>query len=148
MKIVLKQDVYNVGRVGDVKEVAAGYARNYLIPRDLAQLATPGAIKSAEVWKKSATAQQAKTDAELAELAESIKGKEVEVSVKAGSKDRIYGSVTSGDIAAALKDLVGFEVDRKRIDLKKPIHELGTFEVTVRLSSQLTPKITVIVTGE
>jgi large subunit ribosomal protein L9 len=81
-------------------------------------------------------------------LAESIKGKEVEVSVKAGSKDRIYGSVTSGDIAAALKDLVGFEVDRKRIDLKKPIHELGTFEVTVRLSSQLTPKITVIVTGE
>ena len=105
-------------------------------------------MKTGKTWKKAAVARQARTDVELSELAENIQGKEVDIVVKVGAKDRLYGSVTTGDIASRLKGLTGFEVDKKRIDLKKPIHELGSFEVVVKLSSQLTPKITVNVKGE
>ncbi|MEW6033532.1 MAG: 50S ribosomal protein L9 [Chloroflexota bacterium] len=148
MKIVLLQDVHNVGRAGEVKNVADGYARNYLMPRGLALQATPGAVKVAEMQKRAAALRQARTEVELAELAANIEGKVVEVVVKAGAKERIYGSVTSRDIAQALAELTGFDIDKKRVEMEKPIHELGTFTATVKLSASLAPKVTINVKRE
>ncbi|MBI2957822.1 MAG: 50S ribosomal protein L9 [Chloroflexi bacterium] len=148
MKIVLLQDVKNVGHPGDVREVSAGYAKNYLIPAGLAALATAGTVKQAEQLKKAAETRKARTEADLSGVAEKLNGQQVEIAVKAGVEGgRIYGSVTNEDIAEALKKL-GFEVDKKRIDLEKPIHELGSFPVVVKLSAELAPTITVIVKGE
>ena len=149
MKVVLLQDVKNVGRVGDVKDVADGYAKNYLLPASLAALATSGAMRQAEEIKKAAKARTARGEGEMAEMASKLEGQTVEVRVKAGAEgSRIYGSVTTEDIAEALQKKVGFEVDKKRIDLEKPIHELGAFPVTVKLSSSLNPRVTVVVKGE
>lgn len=148
MKVVLLQDVNKLGRAGDVKTVADGYAKNYLIPRGLAIQATEGSVKVAELQKKAVAARQARTESEIAELASQLEGKEVEVVVKAGPKDRIYGAVTSADIAKALKKATGYDVDKKRIELEKPIHELGTFNATVKLSAEHSPNVKVVVKGE
>lgn len=148
MKVVLLQDVKNIGAPGDVKEVSDGYAKNYLIPAGMAAIALPGTIAQAEQLRKASAARRAKTDSELTDYAEKINGKQVEITVKAGTDGgRIYGSVTTEDISNALKKM-GLEVDKKRIELDKPIHELGTFPVTVKLSGSITPTITVVVKGE
>jgi large subunit ribosomal protein L9 len=149
MKVVLLQDVKNVGHVGDVKEVSDGYAKNFLLPAGKAALATPGAIKQTEELKRTAKAREAKTESEVAGLASKLEGQSVEIRVKAGVEGgRIYGSVTTEDIAQALEKKVGFVVDKKRIDLEQPIHELGTFQATVKLTATLTPRVTVVVKGE
>lgn len=148
MKVVLLQDVKNVGGPGEVKDVSAGYAKNYLIPAGLAALASPATMKQAEQLRKASDARQARTESELSEVAAKLNGQQVEIQVKAGKEGcRIYGSVTNEDIAEALKK-AGFEVDKKRIDLEKPIHELGTFPVIIKLSATQNPSITVLVKGE
>ncbi|MDO8472647.1 MAG: 50S ribosomal protein L9 [Dehalococcoidia bacterium] len=148
MKVVLLQDVKNVGQPGDVKEVSAGYAKNYLIPSGLAALALPGTIAQADQLRKASAARRAKTDSELSGLAAKMNGTTVEIVVKAGAEGgRIYGSVTTENISDALKK-AGFEVDKKRIALEKSINELGTFPVTVKLSGAVSTSITVVVKGE
>ncbi|MBI2859114.1 MAG: 50S ribosomal protein L9 [Chloroflexi bacterium] len=148
MKVVLLKDVKNVGRPGDVKDVTAGYAKNYLIPSGMAALASPAAVKQAEQLRKATAARTARTETELSELSSRLNGQQVEILVKAGAEGgRIYGSVTTEAIAEALKK-IGFEIDKKRIDLERPIHELGSFPVTIKLGGNLTPSVTVVVKGE
>jgi large subunit ribosomal protein L9 len=144
MRVVFLQDVPRVAKACEVKEVADGYARNFLIPRKLALLARP------EVLSQLGTAQkvEAKEDAELMALAQQIEGKEVSIKAKAGAKDRLYGSITSADIAAELSKSSGLVIDKRKIELEEPLRSLGNYEITIRLAKDIVPKIKVSVTEE
>jgi large subunit ribosomal protein L9 len=144
MKVVFLQDVPNVAKAGEIKEVAAGYGRNFLIPRKLAALASPQAISQVETGGKA----QARTDEELVELAQQLEGKEVSLKAHAGAKERLYGSITSADIAAELEKVTKITVDKRKIELDEPIRQLGSYELTVKLGKDITPKITVNVIEE
>jgi large subunit ribosomal protein L9 len=144
MKVVFLQDVPNVAKAGEIKEVAAGYGRNFLIPRKLATLASPQAMSQVATIDKT----EARENAELVELAAQLEGKEVSLKAKAGAKERIYGSITSADIAAELESTTGIEVDKRKIELDEPIRQLGSYEVSIRLAKDILPKIRVTVTEE
>jgi large subunit ribosomal protein L9 len=144
MKVVFFQDVPNVARAGDIKEVADGYARNFLIPRQLAALATPEAMSRVTTGDVA----KARTDAELVALAKQLDGQEVNLKAHAGAKDRLYGSVTSADIAAELERVTKITVDKRKIELDKPIHHLGSYEVAIHLGKDILPKIKVNVAEE
>jgi large subunit ribosomal protein L9 len=145
MKVIFLQDVPQVAQAGQVKEVADGYARNYLIPRKLATLAQPQAVSQIETRAKKV---EGHLIAEIKELASQLEGKEVSLKAKAGAKDKLYGSITSADIAAELKNATGLEIDKRKIELEEPIRQLGSYEVTVKLGQDITPKIRVTVTEE
>lgn len=145
MKVVFLRDVPNVAQAGEVKEVADGYARNYLIPRGLAALAQPHAVSQIEAITKK---MEVRLTAEMTELAGKIDGKEITLKAKAGAKDKLYGSVTSADIAAELKKATGIEVDKRKIELEEPIRQLGSYEIALKLGKDITPKIKVTVTEE
>ncbi|GCE25769.1 50S ribosomal protein L9 [Dictyobacter alpinus] len=143
MKIILLQDVEGLGKAGDLKEVANGYARNYLLPRQLAAGATPGLIATRT---QRIAAEQRKLDKQNEsnrQLAERLGQVSLTFKAKVGSQGRLYGSITSQDIATALRDAENVTVDRRVIDLPDPIRSLGTFNVPVKIASQLEPKITV-----
>lgn len=144
MKVIFREDVTNVARAGEIKEVSNGYVRNYLIPNKLAVPATPGAIKNLETELKIRARKDAKTEAEFAALAEQLEGKEITLKATAGVKARLYGSITTADIANELEKM-GIVVDKRKIDLSKPIHQLGNYEVAIKLSKDLSPKIRVSV---
>ena len=148
MKVVFLQDVPRVAKAGEIKEVADGYGRNFLIPQKLALLAKPGATRQAEIQLKGEARAQAQTKAVLVELASQLDGKEVTLKARAGAKDRIYGSITAADIAAELQNSGGLVVDKRKIELAEPIRQLGSYEVAVRLSKDIIPKIKVTVTEE
>ncbi len=148
MKVILLQEVTGIGGPGTVKDVADGYARNYLLPRKLATAATAGALKQFEQLQASEERKQAQADAQAAALAARLQGQEVVFRVRAGEEGRLYGSVTNSDIAALLSKQTGEDVDRRRVQLADPIHTLGTFEVPVRLSANHSPVVKVIVEAE
>ena len=148
MKVVFLEDVPSVALSGEIKEVADGYARNLLIPKKLALIANSAAIKLAEARCRAKAKQQAETEAELQELAKQIDGKEITLKARAGSKDRLYGSITSADIAAELEKSNGIVVDKRKIDLEEHIHQLGNYEITVRLGRDIMPKVKVNVIEE
>ena len=148
MKVIFLQDVPNVARVGEIKEVASGYGRNFLIPKKLAMLASSPAVSLVEAQRKIDARNQQQTGAELAELANQLDGREVFLKAKAGAKDRLYGSITNADIAAELESATGLVIDKKKIELAKPINKLGSYEVTIRLAKDVMPKIKVTVTEE
>ncbi len=141
MKVIFLQDLPRVAHAGDTKEVADGYARNFLIPKGLAMLAKPGA---ASIIAR----QQEKTAAELAELASKLEGLEINFKARAGAKDRLYGAITTADIALEISTTAGLAVDKRKIELDKPIHQLGSYEVEIKLAKDIVPKIKVIVTEE
>lgn len=147
MKVLLLEDVYKLGRAGDVKKVANGYGRNYLIPQGLAVLATPGALKQVEHIRARATAHRAALNEEMSGVAEQLDGLVLTFSMKAGETDKLYGSVTTQMIADSLKENTGFEIDRRQIDAQ-PIRTLGEHKVNVRLTVDLIPEITVLVHRE
>ncbi len=134
MKVVLTQDVPNLGRAGDVKEVAEGYARNYLIPRGLAVPATEGRIRMAQEQKQTRVAQATRQVQRLAALAERMEQLTLTFQAKAGPTGRLYGSITPADIAEALERELKMPFDRRKI-LADPLRELGDHTVQVRLSS-------------
>jgi len=146
MKVVFLQDVPNVARAGEIKEVASGYGRNFLIPQKLALLASSPAISVIEVQLKINARNQQQTEAELTELANQLDGREVFLEAQVGAKDRLYGSITNADIAAKLENTIGLVIDKKKVELDKPIHQLGSYEVTIRLAKDVIPKIKVTVT--
>jgi large subunit ribosomal protein L9 len=147
MKVVFVQDVPNVAKAGEVKEVANGYGRNLLIPKRLAILARSQA-SIAEVQHGMKVQNQAEIQAKMVELASQLEGREVTLKARTGAKDRLYGSITTTDIASELENSTGLVVDRKKIKLAEPIRQLGSYEVTIRLAKDIIPKIKVIVTEE
>jgi large subunit ribosomal protein L9 len=145
MKVIFLQDVPNVAQAGQVKEVADGYARNYLIPRKLAALAQPQAVSQIETRTKK---MEVRLTSEMQELAILIEGTEVSLKAKAGAKDKLYGSITSADIAAELQNVTGLEIDKRKIELEEPIRQLGSYEIALKLGKDIAPKIKVTVTEE
>jgi large subunit ribosomal protein L9 len=147
MRVLLLKDVYNLGRAGDVKKVADGYGRNFLLPQKLAVLATPGAMKQAEHIRKIASEQRAALNQELSVVAERLEGVELTFPVKAGETGRLYGSVTTSMIAEALTARTGVEIDRRQVE-SQPIKLLGVHSAIVRLTIDLLPEIRVVVHRE
>jgi len=148
MKVIFLEDVPNVARAGEIKEVADGYGRNYLIPHKLAALADTQALIDAEVQIKARVRREAQTEAEMVELAKEVDGKEINLKARAGTKDRLYGSITTADIASELENTTGVVVDKKKIEITEPIRQLGSYDVAIRLSKDIIPKITVTVAEE
>jgi len=147
MKVILLRDVNKLGKMGDVKEVALGYARNFLIPRGLAKLATPEAATQIEEMKK---VEERKAELELKkfqELAEKLEGVEVVIKAKVGEGGKLYGSVTEEQIDQKLKEM-GFEIKKEQIKLEKPIKDAGGHEVVVQLNHGLEARIYVMVVEE
>lgn len=147
MKVIFLQDVPNVAKAGEIKEVANGYARNLLLPRKLAVLAKSSAASILEAQQKALERQHTRMQSEMSELASQIDGKEVVLKARAGAQERLFGSITSADIAAELQN-IGLTVDKKKIELEEPIRQLGNYEVTIRLTKDLIPKIKVTVAAE
>lgn len=147
MKIVLRQDVDNLGDRGQVVTVAPGYARNYLFPKGLALSATPGNLRQIELQKKVWALREAHEADDARKLAAHIAGLTVTVAKKVGENDALYGSVTSQEIADLLK-AQGVEVDRRKIQLHEPIKALGTHTVAVKIHRQVVAQLTVSVVAE
>lgn len=147
MKVLLLKDVYKLGRAGDVKNVADGYGRNYLLPQGLATMATPGAMKQAERIRKTAAAERARLNEELGSVAEVLEGLEMAFPVKAGETGKLYGSVTTQMIAEAIEAETGAIVEKRQID-SEPIRSLGVHQISVRLTMDLVPEVTVLVHRE
>ena len=147
MKVLLVKDVYKLGRAGEVKKVADGFGRNFLLPQGLAVLATPGAMKQAERIKSQAEIRRTELNSELKGLADQIAGVVLTFSAKAGDTGKLYGSITTADVATALQEKVRFEVKRQQVDMQ-PIRELGEFSAHVRLTMDLMPEIKIIVHRE
>ena len=147
MKIIFLQDVTNIAKAGEIKEVADGYARNFLIPKKLALLATPSATSILETQRKKEARNQEQMEDELVELARQLEGKEINLKARVGAKGRLFGSITNADIASELNN-AGLDIDKKKIELDEPIHQLGSYEITIRLSKDIIPKIKVTVAEE
>lgn len=147
MKIMLIKDVYKLGRAGDVKKVADGYGRNYLIPQGLAVLATPGALKQVERIRSQAEVRRTEQNQELKGLADAIQGVVLVFPAKAGETGKLYGSITTQNVADALQEKTRYEVKRHQIDLQ-PIRNLGEYTAEVRLTMDLVPEIKIIVHRE
>jgi large subunit ribosomal protein L9 len=147
MKVLLIKDVFKLGRAGDVKKVAAGFGRNYLIPQGLAVLATEGALKQSDRIRESAAAERARLNVELSAVAEQLEGVELVFPVRAGETGKLYGSITTAMITDAIYAEKQITVDRKQIDTQ-PIKSLGVHDITVRVTMDLLPTITVVVHRE
>jgi large subunit ribosomal protein L9 len=147
MKVMLIKDVYKLGRAGDVKRVADGYGRNFLIPQGLAVLATPGALKQIERIRSQAEIRRAEQNQELKGLAGDIEGVVLTFASKAGETGKLYGSITTQNVADALQEKTRYEVKRHQIDMQ-PLRNLGEFTAHVRLTMDLVPEIKIIVHRE
>lgn len=147
MRVMLLKDVYKLGRAGDVKKVADGYGRNYLLPQGLAVLATAGALKQSDRIRTAAGAERARLNEELGALAEKLTGLTLSFPARAGETGKLYGSVTTAQIAEAIQAASGAQLDKRQID-SQPIKVLGVHPVKVRLTVDLVPEITVLVHRE
>jgi len=147
MKVLLTKDVYKLGRADDIKKVASGYGRNYLIPQGLAVLATPGALKEADHIRETAAKQRAILNKEMSGVAEILSNTVLIFNAKAGETGKLYGSITSQMIVDGVKAKNGVEIDRRDIE-SDPIRSLGEHQIKVRLTMDLTPEIKVIVLRE
>jgi large subunit ribosomal protein L9 len=145
MKVLLIQDLDNLGLAGEVKEVASGYGRNYLIPKGLAVLATPDALKQVDLHRRRAVERRDRIAAEMAVLAKAIRQATLTFQAKAGEKGRLYGSVTTAQVAEKLAEVIGKEVDRRKLSVETPIKQLGTHKVSVHLGADIAADFSVIV---
>lgn len=134
MQVILTEDVKNVGTMGQVVEVAAGYGRNYLIPQKLAMLATPGNKKALAHQLTQIEARREREREAARAILGDIDGVSVTIPMRAGEQDKLYGSVTNRDIAQSLAQQ-GVEIDRRQVEIDGPIHELGIYKVPVKLAS-------------
>ena len=145
MKIVLRDDVENLGHKGDVVDVADGYARNYLVPRGLAMKATKGVVAQAEAMRRNRSAKEVR-DVEAAQTqAAQLEGARIEIAARAGEGGKLFGSVTASDVADAIQAQRGIEVDRRRVGLDEPVKELSELDVTVKLHTDVEATVTVVV---
>lgn len=147
MKVMLLKDVYKLGRAGEVKRVADGFGRNYLVPKGLATLATAGALKQSGRIKQSAELERARLNKELTAVHAQLDGMQLTFPAKAGETGKLYGSVTTGMIAEAIMAQKGIQLERSQVDTQ-PIKSLGVHKLNVRLTVDLLPEITVVVHRE
>jgi len=147
MKVLLLKDVYKLGRAGDVKKVADGYGRNFLLPQGLAALATPGMLKQTERIRGQAEKERNRLNIEMGAIAEQISGLTQYYSVKAGETGKLYGSITSAMIVEGIEQEIGAVIDRRQVEAQ-PIKMLGVHDVKIRLTLDLIPEITVVVHRE
>jgi large subunit ribosomal protein L9 len=143
MKIILADDVTNVGTKGEVVSVADGYARNYLIPKGLAIFATKGTLRQAEQMRKAREEQEQRVKEEAAAKVAHFASSPVYISARAGEGGRLFGSVTRSDVARGIHDQLDEEIDRHKIVLEDPIRTLGSHHVEVRLHDEVTAMVTV-----
>jgi large subunit ribosomal protein L9 len=147
MEVILREDIEKLGNRGEVVKVAAGYARNFLIPKRLAVLATESNKKIVEQERQAHLRKEAKLKGEAEDLAKLMTGVSVTIKQKAGEADQLFGSVTAKDVADALA-AKNFNIDRRKIQLEEPIKQLGEFKVPVRLHKEVTVEVTVVVAKE
>ncbi|MGE5463596.1 MAG: 50S ribosomal protein L9 [Syntrophothermus sp.] len=147
MKVLLLKDVYKLGRAGDIKKVADGYGRNFLITQGLAVLATAGALKQVEKIRSQAEIRRGELNSELKDLAAQINGLTLVFNAKAGETGKLYGSITTQDVANAIQEKIRYEVKKQQIDMQ-PIRTLGEYTVHVRLTMDLVPEVKIIVHRE
>ncbi len=143
MKVILRQDVPSVGKRGDICEVSSGYARNYLLPKQLAMVATDGAVSQAAAMRRARDLRDAQDRSAAEEVARRLVPKVITISAKAGSEGRLFGSVTPADVVDAVADQAGIELDRRKLLLSDPIKSLGTHSVAVRLHPDVEFPVTV-----
>ena len=148
MRVMLTKDVERVGKAGDVKDVADGYGRNYLLPRKLAVLAREGVEAEGKRLREAAAKRETKDRTEAQALADEIGNKTVVVRLKVGAEDKAFGSVTNQDVATALKAQHRVDIDRHKIDIKEPIKTLGEHQVPLRLHRDVTAHVNLIVTSD
>ena len=148
MKVIFLQDVPKVAKAGEIKEVADGYGRNFLIPQKLALLANSSAFSAIETQLKIKARNEAQEEATLVKLANQLEGKEITLKARVGAKEQLYGSITSADIATELQNNTGLAVDKRKIELAEPIRQLGSHEVAIRITKDLIPTIKVTVIEE
>ena len=147
MKVLLLKDVFKLGRAGDVKRVADGYGRNYLLPQGLAVMATPGALKQVERIRAQATVQRNALNEELSEVAEQLSGTVLSFSARASETGKLYGSITTQMIADSISKKTGVEVNKRQV-FTQPVRTLGEHTVQIRLTVDLVPEVTVVVNRE
>jgi large subunit ribosomal protein L9 len=147
MKLILTQEVSGLGAPGDVVEVAGGYGRNYLVPRGLAMRWSRGAEKQIELIKRARSAREIRSVEDARVAAERLAGLRVRMRTRAGSGGRLFGSISTADIAAAVKEAGGPELDRRKIEIGNPIKTIGAHEVAVRLHPEVSATVEVEVTG-
>jgi large subunit ribosomal protein L9 len=147
MKLILREDVYNLGKSGELVTVKEGYARNYLLPRNLAMLASTANVAQLEHEKQVIELRQQKLKGTAQEQAKKLEGVKIVIKRKVGEQDKLFGSVTALDIAESLA-AAGHKLDRRLIHLPEPIRSVGQFEVEVRLHRDVTAKLPVTVEGE
>lgn len=145
MKVVLLEDVPGKGRAGEIKDVSKGYAKNFLLPRGLALIATPAVTKQVESRLEREKLEQSIDREKLVELAQQIEGREIHLKARLGGGERLFGSITAADVAEELSGAIGSVVDKKKIDIEKPFHQTGSYEVVVKLAGDIKPKITVVI---
>jgi large subunit ribosomal protein L9 len=148
MEVLLLKNVPGIGSAGQMKKVNDGYARNYLLPQKLAVPATGGAVKQAETIKAAAARREAKTLGEAQELAKQLAQITLTFRAKAGEGDRLFGSITSGDIADALARDKHITVDKRKIELELPLKELGERQIAIKLHPEVTAQVKVVVERE
>jgi large subunit ribosomal protein L9 len=147
MEVILREDIDHLGSRGELVKVAAGYARNYLLPRKLAVTASESNRKIVEQERQSHLRKDAKLQSDATDLAKLMANVEVTIAQKAGENDQLFGSVTAGDIAVALEKL-GYNIERRKVQLDEPIKTLGDFKASVRLHKEVSIDIPVHVTRE
>jgi large subunit ribosomal protein L9 len=143
MKVILRSDVDKVGLKGDVVTVADGFARNYLVPRGLAMKAGRGEIAQAGAMRRSREQREARDRESAEEVSGRLSGANISIPAKAGAEGRLFGSVTTADIAAAIVAATGIDVDRRKVSLDEPIKTLGVHEVPIRLHADIETRVTV-----
>jgi large subunit ribosomal protein L9 len=148
MKVVLLEDLPGRGKAGEIKEVSNGYARNFLLPRGLALLATPTVLKQVESRLEQEKLEESIDRDKLVELAQQIEGKEIYFQARMGAGERLFGSVTAADVAEKLSQAIGSVIDKKKIDIEKSLRKIGSHQVAVKLASDLNPPITVTIEEE
>jgi large subunit ribosomal protein L9 len=148
MKVVLLEDLPGKGKAGEIKEVSRGYARHFLLPRGLALLATPAVIKQVESRLEKEKLEESIDHDKLVELAQQIEGREIRFKARMGAGERLFGSITAADVAEELSQAIGSVIDKKKIDIEKSLRKTGSYEVAVKLASDLNPQITVVIEEE
>lgn len=147
MKVILIEDVDRVGRKGDIRNVANGYGRNFLLPRKLAVVATEGNLKQVEQLKKREKVREAKEETDALQMKEQLEQVSLTIAMKAGEGDVLFGSVTSSDISEALEK-EGYSIDKRKVELDEPIKRLGVFDVSVKLFRNVNASVKIWVVKE